>query len=202
MNSRTLVSDATVSAASSADDAGTRADPQRVLADRVEQLYSRMWIGIVATFVIGAIATYELWDARTRDLVMFWWGLVLLVTASRAALWLGYRASGTKIADARQWLRWLAISALANGANWGFAGAVFFPSHTDEQQISSPSSSRASRPPEFPLTRRPGRSSPPTAPRSSCRSPTSWRISATACSSRSPCWCPCSILRTYSSPCA
>jgi PAS domain S-box-containing protein len=129
------VSDATVSAASSADDAGTRADPQRVLADRVEQLYSRMWIGIVATFVIGAIATYELWDARTRDLVMFWWGLVLLVTASRAALWLGYRASGTKIADARQWLRWLAISALANGANWGFAGAVFFPSHTDEQQI-------------------------------------------------------------------
>jgi PAS domain S-box-containing protein len=116
-------------------DPGSRADPQRVLADRVEQIYSQMPLGILVTLVIGAIATYELWDARTRDLVLFWWGLVLLVTAARAALYLGYRNSTAKLADAAQWLRWLAISALANGANWGFAGAVFFPSHTDEQQV-------------------------------------------------------------------
>jgi PAS domain S-box-containing protein len=32
-------------------------------------------------------------------------------------------------------MRWLAISALASGVTWGFAGAVFFPSHTDEQQV-------------------------------------------------------------------
>ena len=87
------------------------------------------------TLIIGAITTYELYDNRTRDLVLFWWGLVLLVTAARTALWLGYRKSADRIGEARQWLRWLAISALANGANWGFAGAVFFPSHTDEQQV-------------------------------------------------------------------
>ncbi|HEY9532442.1 MAG TPA: PAS domain-containing sensor histidine kinase, partial [Burkholderiales bacterium] len=40
-----------------------------------------------------------------------------------------------RVADPEQWLRWLGIAALANGANWGFAGAVFFPSHTDEQQV-------------------------------------------------------------------
>ncbi len=111
------------------------ADPQRVLADRVEQLYSQMPLGIVATLAIGGIATYELWDQRTRDLVLFWWGLVLLVTAARAALYFGYRSSKDKLPEAAQWLRWLGISALANGVNWGFAGAVFFPSHTDEQQV-------------------------------------------------------------------
>jgi PAS domain S-box-containing protein len=116
-------------------DARDSADPQRVLADRVEQLYSQMPLGIVATLAIGGIATYELWDQRTRDLVLFWWGLVLLVTAARAALYFGYRSSKDKLAEAAQWLRWLGISALANGVNWGFAGAVFFPSHTDEQQV-------------------------------------------------------------------
>ena len=118
-----------------AADASDGADPQRVLADRVDQLYSQMPLGIVVTLAIGGIATYELWDTRTRDLVMFWWGLVVLVTAARAALYFGYRSSANKLAEAAQWLRWLGISALANGVNWGFAGAVFFPSHTDEQQV-------------------------------------------------------------------
>ena len=66
-----------------AEDGDRGSDPQKVLADRVEQLYSQMPLGIVFTLVIGAIATYELWDNRTRELVMFWWGLVLLVTAAR-----------------------------------------------------------------------------------------------------------------------
>jgi len=116
-------------------DARDSADPKRVLADRVEQLYSQMPLGIAATLAIGGIATYELWDQRTRDLVLFWWGLVLLITAARAALYFGYRRSKDRLAEAGQWLRWLGISALANGVNWGFAGAVFFPSHTDEQQV-------------------------------------------------------------------
>ncbi|MGH8687278.1 MAG: ATP-binding protein [Burkholderiales bacterium] len=118
-----------------AADAASRADPQRVLADRVDQLYGQLPLGILATLVIGGIATYELWDDRSRDLVLFWWGLVLLVTAARVVLYVGYRASAAKFTEAAQWLRWLAISALANGSAWGFAAAVFFPSHTDEQQV-------------------------------------------------------------------
>ena len=62
-------------------DARDSADPQRVLADRVEQLYSQMPVGLAVTLAIGGIATYELWDTRTRDLVVFWWGLLLLITA-------------------------------------------------------------------------------------------------------------------------
>src|SRR3954470_16933000 len=112
-----------------------RADPRFVLADRVEQLYGQMWLGITATFAIGAIATFEFWSLRLKDLVLFWWGLVLLVTAASAGLLYAYRRSEHRARDPEQWLRWFGIAALASGANWGFAGAVFFPSHTDEQQV-------------------------------------------------------------------
>ncbi|HWA38042.1 MAG TPA: PAS domain-containing sensor histidine kinase [Burkholderiales bacterium] len=120
---------------SSAAEMRSGADPRLVLADRVEQLYGQMWVGLLGTFAIGAIATFEFWDQRLRDLVLFWWGLVLLVTGASAALLFAYRRSTTRAENAGQWLRWLGIAALAIGASWGFAAAVFFPSHTDEQQV-------------------------------------------------------------------
>ena len=112
-----------------------RADPRLVLADRVEQLYSQMWLGILMTFAIGAIATFELWENRLKELVLFWWIIVLFITASSAGLVYAYRRTADHANQPEQWLRWLGIAALANGANWGFAGAVFFPSHADEQQV-------------------------------------------------------------------
>jgi PAS domain S-box-containing protein len=111
------------------------ADPRRVLADRVEQMYGQMPIGIAGSFIISIIAAYELREGRYVEIVAFWAGLVLLLTAASAGLYWSYNRSATKSAEAAQWLRWLAISALANGATWGFAGAVFFPSHADEQQV-------------------------------------------------------------------
>jgi PAS domain S-box-containing protein len=111
------------------------ADPRRVLADRVEQLYSQLPLGIFATLAISIIAAYELRQGRYIEIVIFWGGLVALLTVARAVLYWGYRRSTNRMAEAEQWLRWLAISALANGATWGFAGAVFFPSHADEQQV-------------------------------------------------------------------
>ena len=112
-----------------------RADPRLVLADRVEQLYSQMWLGILMTFAIGAIATFELWENRLKELVLFWWCITLFITASSAGLVIAYRRAADHATQPEQWLRWLGIAALANGANWGFAGAVFFPSHADEQQV-------------------------------------------------------------------
>ena len=111
------------------------ADPRFVLADRVEQLYSQMPLAIVATAVISILAAYELREGRYVEIVYFWAGLVLLLTIARAGLFWSYRRTRDKVAEAAQWLRWLGISALATGATWGFAGAVFFPSHADEQQV-------------------------------------------------------------------
>jgi PAS domain S-box-containing protein len=111
------------------------ADPRRVLADRVDQLYSQLPLAIVSTFVLSVVAAYELREGRFFEIVVFWGGLVLLLTAASTALYWSYRRNTNKLAEAGQWLRWLGISAFAAGATWGFAGAVFFPSHTDEQQV-------------------------------------------------------------------
>jgi PAS domain S-box-containing protein len=110
-------------------------DPRQLLADRVEQLYRQLPIALAAPFLIAAIASVELWDQRARELVMMWWIPVVVVTLSKAALYWAYKRSRDTAANASQWLRWLGIAALASGVNWGVAGAVFFPAHTDEQQV-------------------------------------------------------------------
>ncbi|MGH8704787.1 MAG: hypothetical protein ACREUO_05115, partial [Burkholderiales bacterium] len=50
-----------------------RADPRQVLADRVAQLYRQMPIAIGATFIAGAIATFELQGRWLTQLVLIWW---------------------------------------------------------------------------------------------------------------------------------
>jgi len=125
---------ATVSAPAPAG-VGTSVDARHVLADRVEQLYSQLPLGLAGTVLVGAVAAYELRQGRYLELVLFWAALVLFVTAARAALYWGYRRGRDRVGEAPQWLRWLGIGALANGAVWGFAAAVFFPAHADEQQV-------------------------------------------------------------------
>jgi len=112
-----------------------RADPRLVLADRVEQLCSQTPIAIAASFVAGAIATVELWNKWLWMLVFFWWVLVVAFSLATTGLLIGYRRTPNKVESAPHWLRWMGISGLANGACWGFAGAVFFPSLSGQEQI-------------------------------------------------------------------
>src|SRR5204862_212111 len=112
-----------------------RSDPRVVLADRVEQLYSQLPLGIAATAVIGLISALELREGRIIELVAFWGGLLLLVSALHGALYFAYRRSADKLAQGEQWLRWLGIGAFAAGVTWGFGASVFFPSHADERQV-------------------------------------------------------------------
>ena len=58
-----------------------RADPGQVLADRVAQLYRQMPIAIGATFIAGAIATFELQGRWLKELVLIWWAIVVTYTA-------------------------------------------------------------------------------------------------------------------------
>jgi PAS domain S-box-containing protein len=112
-----------------------RADPRQVLADRVAQLYRQMPIAIGATFIAGAIATFELQGRWLQELVLFWWAIVVSFTAAASLLLYVYYRSPDKVASAPQWLRWAGIAALGNGASWGLAGGVFFRSLSDEQQV-------------------------------------------------------------------
>jgi len=110
-------------------------DASTVLADRVDHLYSQFPIGVAMTFVIGALATYELWELQLKQVVLIWWALVLLVTVASTALYFAYRRAVNVVAEARRWLRWLAICAFANGTAWGLAAAVFFPLNTNEERV-------------------------------------------------------------------
>ena len=112
-----------------------RADPQQVLADRVAQLYRQMPIAIGATFIAGAIATFELQGRWLKELVLIWWGLVVAYSVAASLLLYAYHRSADKVTTAPEWLRWLGIAALGNGASWGLAGGVFFRSLSDEQQV-------------------------------------------------------------------
>jgi len=123
------------SAAALTADIRDRADPALVRADRVEQLYSQLPLGMAATVVTGVIASMELHEGRLLELVLFWAGLLGLVVILHALLYLGYRNDVHRHENTGQWLRWLGIGAFAAGAVWGFAAAVFFPSHADERQV-------------------------------------------------------------------
>src|SRR3954454_18174547 len=98
-----------------------RADPRLVRADRVEQLYSQLPLGMVATIAIGVIAAVELREGRFIELVLFWGGLLALVVLLHGMLYLGYRNETHKVENTAQWLRWFGIGAFASGAVWGFA---------------------------------------------------------------------------------
>ena len=115
-------------------DPGDRADPALVRADRVEQLYSQLPLGLAATVVIGVIAAVELHEGRLMELLL-WGGLLAAVVFLHGLLYRSYRQDARRTENAEQWLRWLGIGAFAAGTVWGFAAAVFFPSHADERQV-------------------------------------------------------------------
>jgi len=125
------------SAAPGARDAALheRADPALVRADRVEQLYSQLPLGLAATVVIGIIAAVELHEGRLVLLLEAWGALLAAVVVLHGLLYRSYRKDARRSEKADQWLRWLGIGAFAAGAVWGFAAAVFFPSHADERQV-------------------------------------------------------------------
>jgi len=112
-----------------------RADPTKVLADRVDELYRQLPIGIVATFIAATIATIELRDPLLTQLLWLWWAIVVVFTFVALVLIRAYRRSVDKHSRAERWLTRIGILALGNGAAWGLAGAVFFPSLTGEQHV-------------------------------------------------------------------
>ena len=119
-----------------ADSTRDRSDRARVLADQVDLLYRQAPLGIGVTLVIGSVLAFELYSsAKIGELVLFWAALMAVVCVAHYLLVLGYRHARNRDTAPDVWLRRFAIGALAAGVTWGFAGAVFFPGHTDEQQV-------------------------------------------------------------------
>ncbi|CAM9391278.1 unnamed protein product [Phaeothamnion confervicola] len=119
-----------------ADSSRDRSDRVRVLADQVEILYRQAPLGIGVTLIIGTVLAFELYSsAKIGELVVFWAILMVFVCLARYGLVLAYKHAQNRDTAPDVWLRRFAIGALGSGVTWGFAGAVFFPGHTDEQQV-------------------------------------------------------------------
>lgn len=116
-------------------DTGVTAEPRRLLADRVSQLYSQLPLGIAASVLIVVVAVYALRYSSYGWIVYSWAGMALAITAARALLWRGYRRSAHKTDHAHRWMRWLAIGALANGTIWGVLARMFFGLTGEDEQL-------------------------------------------------------------------
>ncbi len=120
----------------SPDPARDRSDRSRVLADQVELLYRQAPVGIVVTLAIGTVLSVELHSsAKIGGWVIFWAMLMVFMCLAFTGLVFAYRHARNRDTAPDSWLRRFAIGAFAAGVTWGFAGAVFFPGHTDEQQV-------------------------------------------------------------------
>ena len=113
----------------------TTIDANAVIAERVAHLYSQLPISIALTFVVGLLATYELWELELSRLVGIWWGFIVVVTAASAALYAAYRRADPGAANAKRWMRWLSVCVVATGVGWGLAAAVFFPLNSNEERV-------------------------------------------------------------------
>ena len=170
-----------------------RADPRQVLADRVAQLYRQMPIAIGATFIAGAIATFELQGRWLKELVLIWWAIVVTYSAAASLLLYAYHRSADKVGTASRSGCAGSASPRSATARAGASPAGCFSARCrTSSRCSSPSSSPAWPRSASRCTPPRGRSSPSTRPESSARSSTSCSPSAIACSSRSRCWCRCS----------
>ena len=86
--------------ASDAAAVGERADPALVRADRVEQLYSQLPLGLAATVVIGVIAAVELHEGRLIALLVVWGGLLASVVILHGLLYRSYRQDARRTENA------------------------------------------------------------------------------------------------------
>jgi len=113
----------------------TTIDANAVIAERVAHLYSQLPISVALTFVVGLLATYELWELELSRLVGIWWGFIVVVSAASAALYVAYRRADPGVANAKRWMRWLSVCVVATGVGWGLAAAVFFPLNSNEERV-------------------------------------------------------------------
>src|SRR5712691_4639842 len=86
-----------------------RADPGKVLADRVAELYRQLPIAITATFLAACIATYELRAPFFELLLWIWWGIVATFTAVAIVLIVTYRRRADLQSGAERWLNRIGI---------------------------------------------------------------------------------------------
>jgi PAS domain S-box-containing protein len=104
-----------------------------LLRERCDFIYRRLFAAAGGSLAVSLILSAFLWRSQPPELVLSWQGLMVVLAAFMAGIAWAYRREPDVDADARAWVRRLAITAAALGAGWGYGAAVFFPSGLDHQ---------------------------------------------------------------------
>ncbi|HXZ93581.1 MAG TPA: PAS domain S-box protein [Burkholderiales bacterium] len=101
-------------------------DAQRLHEARMAALHRVAATAYAATLLNATILLIALWGAIGAQLLIAWFGVVLVVTAARLAIHLRFaraRADGKLV----EWERRFALGVFAAGAVWAAAPAILFP---------------------------------------------------------------------------
>jgi len=95
-------------------------------AEQVRMLYASLPLSLLLTVINASILATMQTGVLGRATVLGWLLAIVLVTAARALLVLGYRRTRPEQAQSPIWLQRFRIAALAAGVTWGAAGWFLF----------------------------------------------------------------------------
>ena len=112
-------------------------NPQ-IYAAQVNQLYSFQRMGCIAVVVNAATLLAVYWQATSQRLLLAWFVLLVLVTATRYAVFRKYQQTRPTLEQAPHWARLFIIGAGASGIVWGATGIFMLSAQSNLLQIFVP----------------------------------------------------------------
>ncbi len=99
----------------------------QIYAEQVGYLYHLSRLGYTGTLISAVIIGIALWDVGTRELLMGWLGMVLVVTLARYLLYRAFLNAAPAASSSRTWARYFVIGSGAMGIMWGALGTLLYP---------------------------------------------------------------------------
>ena len=100
---------------------------KRLYALQVNQLYNRLFIGIIATLLNALILVLILMKIIPLPVLLLWFSAISVISFLRGWLYLKFQRTPKQPTDFVQSYRWFVTSMALSGIIWGAAGIFLFP---------------------------------------------------------------------------
>jgi diguanylate cyclase (GGDEF)-like protein/PAS domain S-box-containing protein len=93
-------------------------------------------MSLATSTALAAILAFMQWNVVAHEVVLAWFGLIILIMSARAALIMAYQhAPVDDETTTHVWLVRFRLGVLAMGVVWGSAGFLLFPAHYPQYQM-------------------------------------------------------------------
>ncbi|MFT3931688.1 MAG: PAS domain S-box protein [Spongiibacteraceae bacterium] len=111
-------------------------DPQQALrAEQLRLIFNTQHFNLIASVAITAVVGATLLPVTDSWRVIVWCGFMLLASAVRMAILIGWRRDRDRMARSSIWYKYLLLSSFLGGLSWGFGNLILFPQHGSEHQM-------------------------------------------------------------------